>query len=738
MKYLILIFTYLISFSVFSQASTATENATPQVEEVNERVKSATGGLSSLVDIDNATKEATKTYNACIKEGKTKAECRKLAQEKCANKDGQSQGDCTVIADTLLMGDNDINLDIVEETLLATGGSSSNNIYEKIKFPNGFSAKYCLKVLNGGIETYVTDKLVSTIDELSSSSSSYIVRNNAKALDSINQCSDILGHGFMISEGSVEPNVEKACRYFFSSPSALQTLLNNKTNLLTDYGQTCVNADPEGKKTCQQKYEGFVSNLVEGNSADTNATMYTTRLLSGCVGLKSVSSAIKKSIKEQGYESAGQSMDKSITCTAKADRSSPYALDFPACMQAITWYDANVVVSNYITPTVTSTMETIESVDIASDQTSAYTNGDSVDQQTAALVAQKETYEMQANSQITSATASGGMAVMLFTKFASFPSRKVVSEDWCGGAGNEFNLSQEEVCGAVLMAAGDEDVDSALFYNSRAKTVLMYAGATELSKAITSGIVAAAYLKQADLVNTVVEEIEDAEYNQEENQLTDEEVYCLQNPAAETCSNLAEAITAGVTGYDVNFGTTSGVNADALSGSSGIDDSTTSGSNSAIATTDTPTEITDMTATDSDSKADDEFRKIAAAGVKAGSSGGGGGGGGGSAGGGGGGGGSVPEASGNNGSTASTGDAKTYGSYSSGGTGSFSGASSISKSKKSTNPFAALVGKSSRGVASEIEKSILPKEIKLFEAISSRYAKVSENNQIQAREGDTE
>ena len=728
MKYFILIFTYLISFSVFSQGSEPISS-----EEVGEVIKSKTGGLSSLVDIDNATKEATKTYNACIKEGKAKEECRKLAEEKCADQ----AGDCTVIADTLLMGDKDINLDIVEETLLATGGNLNNNIYEKIKFPNEFSAKYCLKVLNGRKEDYVTDELVTTIDQLSNSSSSYIVKNNAKALKSIGQCSDILGNGFMTGEGAVEFNIEKACRYFFSSPSVLQTLLNNKATLNAgEYGSTC----SKNSNNCTQKYDAFVSSLVEGNSADTNAKMYTTRLLSGCVGLKSVSSAIKKSIKEQGYESAGQSMDKSITCTAKADRSSPYALDFSACMQAITWYDANVVVSNYITPTVTSTMETIESVDIASDQTSAYTNGDSVDQQTAALVAQKETYEMQANSQITSATASGGMAVMLFTKFASFPSRKVVSEDWCGGAGNEFNLSQEEVCGAVLMAAGDEDVDSALFYNSRAKTVLMYAGATELSKAITSGIVAAAYLKQADLVNTVVEEIEDAEYNQEENQLTDEEVYCLQNPAAETCSNLAEAITAGVTGYDVNFGTTSGVNADALSGSSGIDDSTTSGSNSAIATTDTPTEITDMTATDSDSKADDEFRKIAAAGVKAGSrgGGGGGGGGGGSAGGGGGGGGSVPEASGNNGSTASTGDAKTYGSYSSGGTGSFSGASSISKSKKSTNPFAALVGKSSRGVASEIEKSILPKEIKLFEAISSRYAKVSENNQIQAREGDTE
>ncbi len=231
MKYLILIFTYLISFSVFSQASTATENATPDVERVKEKLGSATGGLSSLVDIDNATKEATKTYNACIKEGKTKEECRKLAQEKCASKDGQSTGDCTVIADTLLMGDKDINLDIVEETLRTTGGNLNNNIYEKIKFPNGFSAKYCLKVLNGGIETYVTDKLVSTIDELSSSSSSYIVRNNAKALDSISQCSGILGDGFMNGEGSVEPNIEKACRYFFSSSSVLQILLNNKTNL---------------------------------------------------------------------------------------------------------------------------------------------------------------------------------------------------------------------------------------------------------------------------------------------------------------------------------------------------------------------------------------------------------------------------------------------------------------------------------------------------------------------------
>ena len=69
--------------------------------------------------------------------------------------------------------------------------------------------------------------------------------------------------------------------------------------------------------------------------------------------------------------------------------------------------------------------------------------------------------------------------------------------------------------------------------------------------------------------------------------------------------------------------------------------------------------------------------------------------------------------------------------YTKGGNNIFGSGGSVSSSKSNKNSFDSLLKNSgSRSVASEIEKTILPQSIQLFDAISKRYAKITEDKRI--------
>lgn len=660
-------------------------------------------------------KLAKDTYNNCIEEdGKDpnneddKADCSKKATNACV----AEGNDCDLYVKGLMAGDSDKNIDAVIQTFTQIANSNPDNLKVNLSI-NKRTAWDCFSLVK---EDYLSDD-----PNWSTVYKDFIADENIKSyitdtpLASIKSCNKITSDNFLDPDSmQVMVSSKAVCKYFLRNapdPSVRQRIYTAIKNY-EDIEQV------EHSSNYKQELES-IGGVQE----------YANFLASGCAALHTLTAKISMKTKQEGLESSYEPLDKSFKCTKRLGSSYPFAIDFVACKEALDWYNVNILVNDVVVPAATTVTQTVQANNITTQQTSDLASG-GVDAQTAALNAQKKTYEMKANAEVAQSVTKGTTSAFMFSKFSTYPTPAVVTGDWCLSGSAELGLSREVACGVSYMLS-DETVEAAIFANQKAKTVLMYAGATLLSEAITHTILAAGYNKQAKMVGSVVDTIEDTEESLEENALTEDEIECLTDASADGCTATISSSTASTPGFDISFGTTSGVSDSSL-GSAELDSSTGT-ANSAVSdpTTDAQIALDDFIGSEAETKAGNDFTKIGAANTTDGGSGSGGsagGGAGGSVGGGGSGGDAAAKKSAGDKSALG---GKVSSTYTKGGNNIFGSGGSVSSSKSNKNSFDSLLKNSgSRSVASEIEKTILPQSIQLFDAISKRYAKITEDKRI--------
>jgi hypothetical protein len=512
----------------------------------------------------------------------------------------------------------------------------------------------------------------------------------------------------------------------------------------------CGNLD-KAYKTCQAKVadiEERRGNVVTGDVRDGCKEKFAAiknlisdsfkteiiDLVGGCASLQEISRYVIDEVLENG-ENSYFSLDKKIECHARRrpDQGSAYALDYEACSKAAYWYNGAFLVNDLAAPVILNATEAMDGMDVQSDMQRDLASG-GIDAQSAALRAQRKTYQNKADSEKTKGTLQTGRALAMFGNMMKYPTEEVIS-GWIVSGQNDLGLESVIITALARMAQGNSEIRKDLFLNGKAKEVMLQTGAMALSKAVVHAIVSKTYDKQAKLVGKVEDTLKEADFNQAENAMPDMTTFCLENPLLPSCSGVG---TGRVSSGDVDFsfdGITpqGGGNVDFDTsdriGGAGNDTNSAVGNRSAGGD-----DLSNILGESSDKKFGNKFNKIAAGGVTAsggGAGGGSGGGGAGAGGGGGGGSGDDPARRGTNGPSTATGK-KTSGAYVTGQAGKFSSGGSLRSKKKSVNAFANL-GRGRKGrrkIASQDGKELLPKKVKLFEVISKRYAEVSKSDRL--------
>ncbi len=476
--------------------------------------------------------------------------------------------------------------------------------------------------------------------------------------------------------------------------------------------------DPE----CNQAYE----TLKACYGSEPNYT----QVAAGCVGLNLLAREVDaKDIEDS--ETSYQSIDSKIKCVLKAPGSMVYAVDYGACVKAAYFYNAAFLGADMAGPLIGNAVETYQNSDIQGDMVKDSMKG-GVDSQTAALKAQRKQYKNKANLETTNSVLQGTKAIAMFGNMATYPTPSVVSEKWClGGNSGHYDLPSAAICSIVYMADRNAVLKEELFANQGAKRIMLDTGFQALSKAVVHAIIAGTYKKRAKLVGKVETALKDADFNQPGNQFKPGVAFCKANPTIPSCKGAgAGGGRFGRNGgVDFSFSGTQPQGGQEVELGDGKDLGRFGDDNNSIAKTNSAQDdLSNILADDSDGKLNNkEFNQVAPAKVSAA----GGGSGGGSGGGAGGGGGSAATApaGGREGKPqASNGrlGKKVQGRYVSGSSGSFARGGKLRKSKKTDNPFAAFGKKPrSRKIASEVEKELHPKKVKLFEIISERYTAVN-------------
>lgn len=459
------------------------------------------------------------------------------------------------------------------------------------------------------------------------------------------------------------------------------------------------------------------------------------KIVSGCVALKKVADAVKA---ESASDEAETSLDGKIQCRRKLSGSSIYALDYGACLDVIDWYNATFLVVDTVGPIVGQAASAMSQQSSSLAANRAIASGG--DPQKAAFKAQKDRLETQERFEKAQGALQGSKALITMTKFSLYPTPGEL-ERWAGGSKPYYkNLDRGDASILNALVGSNASMMDELFANQAANDVLVTNAIDALSKGIVHAIRASHFRKQRNLVKKVEDTLDEAQFNKPENQLTKGPSFCEVNPNLASCRKRGSRSRSGQNG--INFG---GFSAGSGGGQEVDFDLDENDKNSIISKGANPTENPERENVESildDTKVAEEkaFRAPGAAQITGASPGGGGGGGaGGGAGGvaaaGGGGGGGEPPNKGRSGASSDYGK-KTAGKYISGG-GKVSYRSGAGRGpaggrRSSSNPFGGLKRqRSKRAVASEVEKSLLPKKMKLFDAISSRYAKVHGSDRLE-------
>lgn len=451
-------------------------------------------------------------------------------------------------------------------------------------------------------------------------------------------------------------------------------------------------------------------------------------IVAGCVGLQQVASAID-TLNEDG-KAQDTSLDGAINCQLHAQGSGISAIDYLACRKAINWYNITFLTVDTIAPVATQINQGFGQTRANRRIARSAIFGAGEDAQQAAFEAQKDILKEKQKSEDLMSVLHAGKAATTVTTFFSFPTPSEMSE-WADGRLGDapFELDQSVFAGLSRMTAVNRGIKSALFANQGAKSVLAKSAADSLAKSLIHGLQARQFRRQRRLVGDVQEGFEEAQEEIRQAQTETGATFCQLNPMLPSCRRRGRRIRGD---GGLQFG---GIGASGGNGASiGINGASKDANNFVRDDGVTPSEEEQEILSDilNEKESRDRKRASGPAAAKI-SSGGGGGGSGGGPGGGGAGGGGVASGGGSGGkppgdttSTAGLGE-KTVGKYVSGGNRQFSSGGQIRNNRKKSgrNPFGGLSERrSKRAIASEEEKSVLPKKVKLFDAISSRYAKI--------------
>lgn len=513
-----------------------------------------------------------------------------------------------------------------------------------------------------------------------------------------------------------------------------------------------------GQVNCEAEYKACIAGECKSLSSCFNKTQVKQELsamVTTCSALQKAHKSIKNldtetDGEEDNYVTVdydGQSNSRGgFTCKKGPGR---FALDYRSCKKAAHAFNAGFVFGDVVGEVGVQAYGAIQGANNQAAVGQEATSGEVGAQQSAAIEAGRRQQILQRNQQMARAGIQGAKGATMLAFMNSYVTAKKVKNDWCigdnggGGSEDEQRLSGAESCALMYMYIDSEDNEAnrrnqigmrgILFPNGHVTGMLGQNAASSLAQALVAGVLAKLHDKQAKMIGQVKDEFENANFNQPQTGISTEGLptFCSENPTAPSCRAVANNKGNGGSGFNVDFGNGIGGapneigfnNEDVLSESEKRE--------LANVTREGVDSIPDLTNKTSDGKGNSDLTAIAPGNVNSARRNAGGGAGGGAAGGGAGGGaGPGPEpktAESNQGPLGK----KTGVKYSGGSSGNFTGGGSAKK-KTSTNPFDGLTGKSSnRTVASQVEKKILPKDIKLFGAISKRYTEVSRSGRLE-------
>lgn len=528
---------------------------------------------------------------------------------------------------------------------------------------------------------------------------------------SVRQCASVLGGNFLTQSRALsiasEAGTKKICMDFaytygkgyFSSNGGDAMYVGTKCNENSD-------------EKCQRQKKVFADEIT----SYTSDPKYMKQMISACAGLASLSRINNETLDDLNETSyAAIDFDRSgLICT----KPQPFTLDYTACRTSVYWYNGTFLTNDLLAPVVTNAYGQLKTSDIQSEAYAQQSQG-GVAAQTAAYEAQKKQFKLRAKQEQIKGATESVKAMAMFGNMMNFPSPKFVSEKWCSDrSDNELGLNPDYSCSIMFAASQSEELRRDLFANTAMKGKLLAVGAQSLAKAVVAAIVANSYKKQANMVDGVIQDFEQADFNQPENQLDFGSEFCKQNPDSPSCGGSAGR-TPTTTGIDFNFGGNGPTGGGEIEfGEDG--DIADSGSNEALSPTGTTggtDELGSILGSGGGDKGGSSFSAPGAAKIGAANSTGGSGSGGGGAAAGGGGGGGGPGKKG--GKAQGAFGAKIKPTYAKGG--NFKGGGTVRAKSKSKNLFDNLTKNRSRNLASQSGKNLGAKNSRLFQTISKRY-----------------
>ena len=428
------------------------------------------------------------------------------------------------------------------------------------------------------------------------------------------------------------------------------------------------------------------------------------------------------------------------------------ALDYNSCKKAAHAFNSGFIFGDVAGEVAIQGYGAVQGADIEGDASREAASGEAGAPVAAQIGATERRHLLARDQHIGRAGINGAKGASMLGFMTSFITPKKVLNNWCNGNGSPAGsdsdgtqLTSAESCALMLMYANSNDnennqldrfsMKSVLFPNGNVTANLGQNAVKNLMKALVEGVMAKLQDDQAKMVGQVKEEFENANFNQPQTgiDMADLPTFCSENPTAPSCANNSGNGSGGGSGFNVDFG--NGISSTPNQIEFGNDDLLTGEEQQALAeiTNDPVADIPDLSGGSSDGKGNSDLTAISPGSVSSNKRSGAGGGGG-SAGGGGGGAGGGP-GPGEKGGSAGGGalGKKVGGKYTAGSSRGYSSGKSAKK-KTSGNPFDKLTGSgSSRSVASQQEKKLLPKNIRLFSAISKRYTEVNRSGRLENR-----
>jgi hypothetical protein len=504
-----------------------------------------------------------------------------------------------------------------------------------------------------------------------------------------------------------------------------------------DSVETQLKDDPSQMVKLGAGYVSFYSDLDNANTIQSQHSKSVKEKFHDYYGICSVyREASKKNINDDTNAVPVGDKVSSVNGRHACSLSTPWTADYKFCHYSILWADGFSDILSVAGATGTAIHGQIAMEGAMNNANVQAMEGD----QTAGMEVQIQELKNRStqhwvNAGIDTATAVGAMSAWM-----AYPTPKRLRKACKGEVDNPVYRTQAVDCGMYhaytynwIEGGGRADSDASVYPNAKIKQVMMMKMIQKFGSGLMNGIMAREYDKQVGMLEQFREGVQDFYEDPEVNFPTDpaeQASYCQRYPTIPSCKSGGRR-DQGVQG-GINFagGQQGGQGGSFSFGNDGageffVNEDIDASEKKAIA------DLKGVIGNTKRNKFGDDFNAPGAGkGSMSGGSGGGSisgsakGGAGGGAGGGGGTGGGGP--------TGQAGPKKVSAKFNAGtaDTFKFKGGGTDSKNSKSKNPFASLVGKKNRKVASQVVDDIGDKKSKLFEKISNAYSKAKKANRL--------